>query len=217
MRKELAFDLSKVAGSTYYARKNGKIVACRFNRLGVERATIPTDRPFFFIDMVFADGTREKFNSRTLPRIYFTAEDAIKGENCIINMQVCGYHRGLTKHGHHFADEVLANGNKVKVCYLWDKKAMKAVKVVDLPLYDYVNGKFFASSIDYNNNTPVKVYATEGECVKENTNIEVVEFGNDAAPEKVVEFNDSDDGDKPEDDDTVEIEFIAVGVVPPKK
>lgn len=210
-----AFDLSKTAGSTYYARKEGKIVACRFNRLAVQRATIPTDRPHFFIDMVYADGARDKFHSRGLPRIYFTAEDAINDTNRIADMPICGYHRGLTNHGHDFAKELLDNGNTAKVGYIWKAGEMKAVKITDLPLYDYVNGKFFASSIDYYNNTPVKVYATEDECVKDNADFEVVEF--DGTPENVVDFKDRKNGDNPEDTDTVEINVIAVGVAHSEK
>lgn len=210
----IAFDLSKAAGSTYYTRKEGKIVACRFNRLGVQRATIPTDRPHFFLDMVFADGTRDRFHSRTLPRIYFTVEDAVNDTNCIADLPICGYHRGLTNHGHNFAKELLDNGNTAKVGYIWDADEMKAVKIIDMPLYDYVNGKFYASSIDYHNNTPIKVYATEGECVEENASIEVVEFDDDGTPEKVVDFNDHENGNKPKDDGSVKIVFTAVGVVP---
>lgn len=214
--EKIAFDLSKAAGSTYYTRKEGKIVACRFNRLAVQRATIPTDRPHFFIDMVSADGARDKFHSRGLPCIYFTAEDAINDTNRIADMPICGYHRGLTNHGHDFAKELLDNGNTAKVGYIWKADEMKAVKITDLPLYDYVNGKFFASSIDYRNNTPVKVYATEDECVKENANVEIVEF-DDGTSENVVDFKDRKNGDNPEDTDTVEIKVIAVGVAHSEK
>ena len=174
--KELAFDLSKAAGSTYYARMEGKVIACRFEKLGVQRATIPTDRPHFFGVIVFADGGKDTLHARTLPRIFFTIEDAIKRENCISEMEVCGYHRGLAKHGHHFAEETLANGNKVKVCYVWDEKTMKAVKVIDLPLYDYVNGTFHASSYDFFHENALKVYRSESDCIRDNNEIEVTDF-----------------------------------------
>ena len=191
MCKDIAFDLSKVAGSIYYICKERKIVACRFNRLGVQRATIPTDRPHFFLGMVFADGTKRDFHSRTLPRIYFTVEDAINDINCIADLPICGYHLGLTNHGHHFAKELLDNGNTAKVGYIWKADEMKAVKITDMPLYDYVNGKFFASPLDFSDNTPIKVYATESECVKENASIEVVEFDDNGAPDSNEDTNKS--------------------------
>ena len=186
-KNDIAFDLSKVAGSTYYARKNGKVVACHINKLGVRRATIPTDKPYFFFDIVFADGQTDCFHARVLPKLYFTAEDTINDSNCIADLPICGYHYGLTNHGHHFAKELLDNGNTAKVGYIWDADEMKAVKIIDMPLYDYVNGKFYASSADFNRNKPLNVYRTMEECVRDNSNIEAVEFD---TPEE-------EDGNKP--------------------
>lgn len=200
-KNDIAFDLSKVAGSTYYARKNGKVVACHINKLGVQRATIPTDKPHFFLSIVFADGQTDNFHARVLPALYFTAEDAINGSNCIADLPICGYHHGLTNHGHHFAKELLDNGNTTKVGYIWLAKEMKAVKITDMPLYDYVNGKFYASPADFNCDKPLNVYRTMEECVRENSDIEVVEFDNPDTTEE-------------EDDNKPHIVFIAIGGCP---
>lgn len=197
-KNNIAFDLSKVAGSTYYARKNGKVVACRINKLGVHRATIPTDKPHFFFDIVFADGQTDNFHARVLPKLYFTAEDAINDSNCIADLPICGYHHGLTNHGHHFAKELLDNGNTAKVGYIWKADEMKAVKITDMPLYDYVNGKFYASVTEFNFDKPLNVYRTMEECVRDNSDIEVVEFD---TPEE-------------EDDNKPHIVFIAIGGCP---
>lgn len=200
-KNDIAFDLSKVAGSTYYARKNGKVVACHIYKLGVRRATIPTDKPHFFFGIVFADGQTDNFHARVLPALYFTAEDAINDSNCIADLPICGYHHGLTNHGHNFAKELLDNGNTAKVGYIWNADEMKAVKIIDMPLYDYVNGKFYASVADFNCNKPLNVYATMEECVRENSDIEVVEFDTPDTPEE-------DDDNKPH------IVFIAIGGCP---
>ena len=191
-----AFDLSKVQDSTYYARKNGQIVACRFNKLGVQRATIPTDRPHIFIQLLFADGETENLYSRMLPPIFFTAEEAINNENCIREMQVCGYHRGVQQHGYRFAKETLDNGNNVNVCYVWNKDDMEAVKVADLPLFDYVNGTFHASKNHFHKGEPLKVYRTKYECLHDNL-----------PAIKVVEFNDTEPNDG---NDTHNIVFLGV-------
>lgn len=177
-----AFDLSKVKGSTYYARKNGQIVACRFNKLGIQRATIPSDPPHIFIQLLFADGETENLYSRWLPCIFFTAEEAINNENCIRDMQVCGYHRGMHQHGYRFPKETLDNGDNINVCYIWDKGDMKTVKVAYIPIFDYVNGTFHASSDHFRKGEPLKVYCTKYECLHDNVPaIKVVEF-NDTEP-----------------------------------